>query len=315
LAREGTAYVIAIGVNQYANKEFDLKYAVPDAESFGAEFQRAQNSIGKYAKTEVIRLLNQAATKANILRAFDRLAGRDASPLVPGDPLERIRPAQPEDAVVIHFSGHGTAQASSFYLIPHDLGYSGTRDDLDRDINAMKRLLDRSLSDSELERAFEKIDAGQLLLVIDACHGGQALESEEKRRGPMNSQGLAQLAFEKGMYVLTASQSYQVAVGSKKLGHGYLTYALIEEGLKTTKADRSPADGLVLMREWLDYAVQRVPDMQEDESKEIRDLVHRAANSNERADPAQQGSQSEVQRPRVFYRREMETQPMVIVRP
>jgi hypothetical protein len=40
-------------------------------------------------------------------------------------------------------------------------------------------------------------------MVIDACNSGQALEAEEKRRGPMNSKGLAQLAYEKGMYILT----------------------------------------------------------------------------------------------------------------
>jgi hypothetical protein len=45
LAREQTAYVT--GVNQYQNKEFDLKYAVPDARSFGEEFQRAQKALGK----------------------------------------------------------------------------------------------------------------------------------------------------------------------------------------------------------------------------------------------------------------------------
>jgi hypothetical protein len=38
------------------------------------------------------------------------------------------------------------------------------------------------------------MDAGHLLMVIDACNSGQALEAEEKRRGPMNSKGLAQLA-------------------------------------------------------------------------------------------------------------------------
>jgi len=50
-----------------------------------------------------------------------------------------------------------------------------------------------------------------------------------------------------------------------KLGHGFLTYALVEEGLKTTAADRAPRDGQVLLREWLDYATQRVPQIHEDE--------------------------------------------------
>src|SRR5207248_10544760 len=91
---------------------------------------------------------------------------------------------------------------------------------------------------------------------------GQALEAEEKRRGPMNSKGLAQLAYEKGMYVLTAAQSFQAAQEARQLGHGLLTYALVEEGLKQAAADYEPRDGEVRVREWLDDATARVPAMQ-----------------------------------------------------
>lgn len=58
------------------------------------------------------------------------------------------------------------------------------------------------IPDLELEQAFEAIDAANLLLMIDACNSGQALEAEERRRGPMNSRGLAQLAYEKGTYIV-----------------------------------------------------------------------------------------------------------------
>src|SRR5262245_59229300 len=103
-----------------------------------------------------------------------------------------------------------------------------------------------------------------MLFVLDACNSGQALEAEEKRRGPMNSKGLAQLAYEKGMYILTAAQSFQAALEAAQLGHGYLTYALVEEGLKTPVADSSPKDGLVIAREWLNFATERVPQMKEE---------------------------------------------------
>src|SRR5207253_10165785 len=91
---------------------------------------------------------------------------------------------------------------------------------------------------------------------FDACNSGQALEAEEKRRGPMNSKGLAQLAYEKGMYILTAAQSYQAALEAAQLGHGFLTYTLVEEGLKKGMADREAKDGEVTVREWFDYATE-----------------------------------------------------------
>lgn len=41
-------------------------------------------------------------------------------------------------------------------------------------------LLGQSVSDEEISRAVEGIDAAQMLLVIDSCNSGQALEGEEK---------------------------------------------------------------------------------------------------------------------------------------
>jgi uncharacterized caspase-like protein len=96
----------------------------------------------------------------------------------------------------------------------------------------------------------------------------QALEAEGKRRGPMNSKGLAQLAYEKGMYVMTAAQSYQAANEAAKLGHGFLTYALVEAGLKQGAADREPKNGTIDLREWLNFATEEVPKMQEQSSRD-----------------------------------------------
>lgn len=296
LRRKGVAYVLAVGVNKYANSQYNLKYAVADAQDFAEQLKLQQAKLNNYERVEVIALNDREATKANILKSLADLSAK----------------IQPEDALIIYFAGHGTAQQNRFYLIPHDLGYEGSRTQLDS--AGLQNILAHSVSDEELERAVEGIDAGQMLLVIDACNSGQALESEEKRRGPMNSKGLAQLAYEKGMYILTAAQSYQAAQEAARLGHGFLTYALVEEGLKTDRADRSPKDGQVLLREWLDYATERVPQMQQEKIEEQHklgrqlELVIKFAESDA-------GTQRSVQRPRVFYRREAETSPLVVARP
>jgi WD40 repeat protein len=297
LKRAGTAYVLAVGVNNYANKDFDLKYAVADAGSFGAEWKAQQDRLGHFGQTEVTTLTNDQATKTNIMKALSELASK----------------VKPEDAVVVYFAGHGTAEANRFYLIPHDLGYRGGRDAIDD--AGLKTILAHSISDLELEAALEQIDAGQMLMVIDACNSGQALESEEKRRGPMNSKGLAQLAYEKGMYILTAAQSYQAAQEASKFGHGFLTFALVEEGIKQAKADDEPKDGSVVIREWFDYATRRVPQMQIElmqEAQKTRSVrVAFVQGEEEIADPAERN----VQRPRLFYRREREAQPLVVAKP
>jgi len=295
LQRKGVAYVLAAGVNSYANKDFDLNYAVADAASFGAEWKKQQEKLGTFARVEVTSLTDDQATKSNFLKALGELASK----------------VTPEDAVVIYFAGHGTAHDNRFYLIPHDLGFAAGRDAIDAE--GLKSILVHSVSDLELEEAIEKIDAGQLLMVIDACNSGQALESEEKRRGPMNSKGLAQLAYEKGMYILTAAQSYQAAQEASKFGHGFLTFALVEEGIEQNKADDEPADGSVMVREWLDFATRRVPQLQVELMKDqsSRGVTVAFVKGDEQiADPAKN-----VQRPQVFYRREVEAQPLVVARP
>jgi len=296
LERKGLAHVLAVGVNQYANLQYSLKYAVADAQDFADEIRRQQAKLGNYGRVEVNSLIDNDATKANILKLLTGLAAT----------------AQPEDVVIIYFAGHGTAQGNRFFLVPHDLGYTGSRTQLDS--VGLQAILGHSISDDELERAVADIDAGQLLLVIDACNSGQALEATEKRRGPMNSKGLAQLAYEKGMYILTAAQSYQAALEASKLGHGYLTYALVEEGLKTSAADVDPKDSQVLLREWLDYATNRVPQMQQDKIEQSRGLgleVIFVEGDEKIKDP----NKRSLQRPRVFYRRETEISPLVVARP
>lgn len=303
LKRSGTLYVLAVGVNNYANRAFDLTYAVADAEDFGAELRMQQEKLKNYQRTEIIPIYNEQATKEKIIKTLSDLATK----------------VQPEDAMVVYFAGHGTVGSclsevtqqpnakDRFYLVPHDLGYKGEIPE-----RCEQQILDtvaqHSISDLDLEAAFQKIDAGQMLLVIDACNSGQALESEEKRRGPMNSKGLAQLAYEKGMYILTAAESFQEAKADKRIakGHGYLTYALIEEGIRQRKA--ADKEGNVMLRDWVDYAVQRVPIMQQTEAAERREFVKKktaSANNDE----------EEIQTPRVFYRREPDLTPFVVARP
>lgn len=292
LRRRGTLRIVAIGINQYSNANYNLKFAAADARDFAEELRKRQTELNRFANVELITLYDDQATKAGILAT-----------------LEKLKTAQPEDAVIVYFAGHGLAVEPRFYLIPHDLGYNGKREDLTQ--AALARVLKNSISDEDLIKQFEGVDAGQLLLVIDACNSGQALESDEARRGPMNSKGLAQLAYEKGIHVLTASQSYQAALENKELGHGYLTYALIESGLRNLEADNRPRNGQVVVREWLNYATDKVPRMQEakykDKTKEASRILKRqnAARLTPKVKP-------EAQRPRAFYRRETETQPMVI---
>ncbi len=289
LARKGVFYILAVGINNYANPDFNLNFAVADARDVGDELRKQQAKLDIYERVELIGLNDADATKAAIIKKL-------------GDLAHRI---EPEDVLLIYFAGHGIAHQNRFFLVPYDLGYKGSRATMNE--SGLDQILRHGISDEELEMAVESIDSRQIVFVIDACNSGQALESEEARRGPMNSKGLAQLAYEKGMYILTAAQSYQAAKEATRLGHGFLTFALIEEGLRKSAADIDPKDGQILLREWLNYSIGRVPQINEEAITERK--LEREKNKSTAA-----RGQADLQRPRVFYRREIEARPLLVAR-
>ena len=90
------------------------------------------------------------------------------------------------------------------------------------------------------------------------------------------------------------------------MGHGLLTYTLIDRGLKEMGADTDPEDRQLTAREWLDYAVQHVP---RETSEASARFVKRSRREIDFGEPTVTG-----QAPRAYYRREMAGGPWVVGR-
>jgi hypothetical protein len=102
-----------------------------------------------------------------------------------------------------------------------------------------------------------------MILVIDACHSAAVVEQPWFKPGPMGSRGLGQLAYDKRMRVLAASQADDFAIEAGELRQGLLTYALTKDGLEAKEADFQPKDGKITLGEWLAYGAERVPQLHE----------------------------------------------------
>jgi hypothetical protein len=130
----------------------------------------------------------------------------------------------------------------------------------------------------------------------------------------MNSKGLAQLAYEKGMYVLAATQSDKFALevfrlGDKEIKHGLLTYILLE-GLTDPRANTND-DSVLTEREWFNYAVAQLPSLQLVKMQGCRDVdVDCPAVSGE--ENVSNLRSRTLQVPRIFYRREADPFPLII---
>lgn len=121
--------------------------------------------------------------------------------------------------------------------------------------------LSQTLKSDELADLLMQIDVRDMMLVVDACNSAASVEGSGFRPGPMGSRGLGQLAYDKSMRILTASQSESVALESERLLHGALSYALLREGLEAQQADVFPKNGAVSFTEMFRFASERVPDL------------------------------------------------------
>ncbi|UUZ56976.1 caspase family protein [Massilia sp. H-1] len=260
------AYLVVIGVNAYENALLDLKYAANDAASIEQTLAARLRARGGFEDVVTVPLVSRqtiaqggalgAASKQNIRTVLDVLAGRPVSAALRAQipNADKLRKATPDDAVFLSFSGHGFYESGGdFYLLPTDIGPGKTRQPTDA-------VLAASISSAELTRWLRPVDGGDMALVIDACHSGAAVGADFKP-GPMGSRGLGQLAFDKGMLVLAATQADNVALEAEELEHGYLSYAG-GAGRLAGRTCRLQAEGWPHHgHEWLGYAAQRVPQL------------------------------------------------------
>jgi WD40 repeat protein len=271
IARRGRAYVITVGVNTFENGRWGLKYAANDAQQMGSILKglltAASDSAtqGKqYEEVAWVPLISDQemkindATKDKIHAVLEVLAGKhiDATRLHNVPDAQLLAPVNPEDLVIVALSTHGEVDSQRrFYFLPYDIGEGDQIDDA---------MLKRAVSSEELSTWLREVDAQDMVMIVDACHSAASVQSKEFKPGPMGDRGLGQLAYDKGIRILAATQVDQYALETKETKQGLLTYALVEDGLKKGKANFRPEDDKILLSEWLTYGAERVPTLYKD---------------------------------------------------
>ncbi|MFQ5843979.1 MAG: hypothetical protein ACE5JG_03230, partial [Planctomycetota bacterium] len=261
--RQGTAYVVSMGVDAFDDPKWNLSYAAADARALSEAVSARLSKSERYERVVRVLLTSERekgartvdrARKADLEALLALLAGREMDP----ERVERIPEAKqlsrarPEDLVVLSMSTHGhTDRKGEFHIVPSDV----VRGD---------RWLQSCISADELSRWLRDVDAGEMVMVVDACHSAASVDAGGFKPGPMGSRGLGQLAYNKKMQILAASQASDVALESRVIRHGVLTYALVQDGLRKGRADFAPRDERITLTEWLRYGEQRVPALAEE---------------------------------------------------
>lgn len=184
--------------------------------------------------TDIVQLKNEQATKQGMVRAFMELSNR----------------CNKGDVIYIHYSGHGQLMSdidgdealrtdASYSLwdeswIPYDAYmYYGDKD------HGEKHLCDDEV-DFYLNTIRDRIGKkGQLIVVIDACHSGDATFGQENEpvRGidvkfniPKNNDITSTIIKEERWLTISACKPYQLCTELKDMQIGKLTYALYSLG-------------------------------------------------------------------------------------
>lgn len=279
-SKKGRAFLISIGVNASENPAYDLQYAANDARKMQEIVgERLKADSSKYAEIIQIPLISDYgkdkglaennAQKAIIKGVFSLLAGNEKE--VPAEILkqipnrDKIKLVEPEDTLIITYSGHGYADISGiFYVLPYDIG-KNTR-------QLTTEALQKTISSDELSLWMQDITAAEMIMVIDACHSSAAVQGDGFKPGPMGSRGLGQLAYDKDMKILSATQADNVALELGSLQQGLLSYALLQDGIIKLLAD-ADKDKKLLSTEWLAFAERRVPELYSEVKAGKRNVV------------------------------------------
>jgi WD40 repeat protein len=201
-------YVLAIGINEYQNSDYNLKYCVPDAQGFIETLKPKAEKI--FGKVEVITLLNKDATRANVLQALEKIKSQ----------------AKPEDVFTFFYAGHGIALDVS-----GDEGAAGTEfyyvlTGVTQMSKPAKTAAD-GLSGAEMRKQLAEIKAGKQIMFVDACNSG-TFANQFAARGAAEENALAKLSRATGAVVLASTNSEQSATEFTELKHGVFTYVVID---------------------------------------------------------------------------------------
>lgn len=266
-------YVVGIGVSDYKEKAYNLRYAAKDAHDLMSTYKAVEQRPGIKGKVHLLDLTNQKATKSEIRKAKDWL-----------------KQSKINDLVVVFAAGHGMTDEKFDY-------YFGTYD-IDP-----KRPATNGLPYEDFENLLDGIPALQKVLLLDTCFSGEIdkdqavvvaqadgggtragtvkMRSFKAARGvsvvadePQSSVGgtggprlstdmlkfqqdwFADLRRGTGAAVISSSSGNEYSLEGEQWRNGVFTYALLN-GLKNHGAD-SNNDRTVTVSELQGYVIDQV---------------------------------------------------------
>lgn len=231
--QKGNLYLITIGVSEYQDARFNLKYAAKDARDIN---QTILQNMALYKEIKTKTLTDKEVTLTNIQNLQSFLAD-----------------VKREDMVLIFLAGHGLLDENfDYYFATYDIDFNNPKE--------------KGLPYEILENILINCKANKKMLLMDTCHSGELdkeeVEKSKERKvttedvefravgeavrqksgfGVENTSVLMQTLFtdfnnETGATVISSSGGAEFAMESAEWKNGLFTYCFLQ-GLQSFKAD------------------------------------------------------------------------------
>lgn len=245
---QASLHLLAIGVADYQLASFDLGEGVAsnDALSLAAALSSKDNYAFPRADTQV--LTDDKATSKAIRAGLATVVAK----------------AQPQDLVVIFFSGHGLQVDGDYVFAPYELGFSSSREILAK-AKRGEAFPDQLLAEvfradgvgqSELTEALARLRASRVLIILDTCFGGSFSAMAPSQRDSVNSALGERFAEASGRYVIASARGFALDDPEARARNSVFTASLLR-GL-TGEGDRDK-DGAVTLAELADHVRSDLP--------------------------------------------------------
>jgi len=196
-------YAIAIGINQYQNSNYNLKYCVRDMQSFVDTM--ARNAAVLFDTLHITKFTDSEATRENIEKEMAYMQQH----------------AKPDDVFMFYYAGHGIASeqegSSDFNFVLHEV----------TQMNDPVNCGQYGLSGEAFKEGLKNIQANKQICFIDACNSGAITRGFDLRSASKET-AIAKLNRYAGCAIFASTNQYQYASELDVLGHGVFTYVLLE---------------------------------------------------------------------------------------
>jgi len=211
------SWALIIGINDYQNVP-PLSYAEKDA----VDIRNLLLDQYGFKTTNIITILNEDATKANILKGFNDI----------------LTKAKEKDRVLVYYAGHGDT-----YDLP-DGGEMGFLIPVDGDKESLY------LSSIKMQEIYDLANmsyAKHILYLVDACYGGLSIQSRGLKK-EITPEYLKKLTKEKGRQIITAGGKDEEVIENPKWGHSAFAKSLLK-GLGENQLADENDDGIITVDE------------------------------------------------------------------